>query len=1111
MKLEDYSKLKEIQREMKALANHLRDILVPFHNHAQVAEAIEMAIQGLQALLSLIEATFLDSLIPFMRALDQYLKAMQKGMSMKAEHLEMLSIVSAKLIQMAEVDSDKLERLFYNYLFSFESWTSPLRTAAQTHERVSSRAAALKEKFSNEPLLREERQSQEVDQPLIEISLQEFRTITETLSRLIIVLGEEPRSSLALLELLKTVRIIKHIAQVIQFPSLLEIGEAWERHLSFLTEGKGQWNQQSQEVLSDTLDLLSGLVHLSPEKLEGFIQKHKEIFKEIIQKLARLQADDSQKEKTGPVPAEPAPVTVEIKEEPRPIKEEAIHKVEVPAETAIEGQEGSKPAKEKEEGQELSIDPIMFDLFRTELETQCKALNQGLLELESHRDPSLLEMLMRAAHSIKGAARVISLSAIIQMAHAMEDCFVGIQKQQIELDVERIDYLLQMVDLLTRLSKINLSELYKWLKEQDSLIANLIKQVSSLAMPLMQPQKKIIQAKEKEAPAKIAATAQISLKEMPKKQEVIKVFPTTVSQNRILRVNAQSLNRLMGLAGESLVESRWLSPFENSLQKLKRQYNKLSSHLDELRQNLKENELSNQAQDSLTTIQHEINEIRYQLTDRLDELDNFIRRHASLSDRLYQEVINSRMRPFGDGVEGFPRMVRDLARQLGKKIKLEIIGQSTPVDRDILERLESPLSHLLRNACDHGIEPPQERLAAGKPPEGVIKLEAHHRGGILVIIVTDDGRGIDIRQLRKKIVEKNFISDEMAGRLEDSEVIDFLFLPGFSTAKEVTEISGRGIGLDVVRSTVQEVGGIVKTFTTIGKGTSFQLQLPLTLSVIRALLVEISGEIYAFPLARIDKAIFIDPGEIESVENRPYFRYEGQNIGLISAWQVLELDQPRLALKRLPIIILNDLQNCYGLIVDRLIEERELVVQELDSRLGKTPDIIAGALMENGMPVLIIDVEDIVRSIDLLLSGGRLANVSYANEPVSRPKLKRILIVDDSLTVREVECRLLQNQGYEVETAVNGIDGWNAVRIGHYDLVITDVDMPRMDGIELVKAIKKDPHLKNLPVLIVSYKEGEEDRVKGLEAGADYYLTKSSFHDATLLEAVYDLIGQPVA
>lgn len=758
----------------------------------------------------------------------------------------------------------------------------------------------------------------------------------------------------------------------------------------------------------------------------------------------------------------------------------------------------------------IFLDPIMLDLFRVEIETQCKALNQGLIEIERKpKDQKLLESLMRAAHSIKGAARVVNVNPVVRLAHVMEDCFVAAQNGQADLSVEKIDQLLRSVDLLNRLSKVDLKEIDSWLSEQTPFIEALIVELGSISKPKtsisQKKVKKLAKPEEKQLPTPI----EIKLKEESKKAERKKNLRTSLEGDRVLRITADNLNRLMGLAGESLVESRWLHPFAENLQEFKKKLIGIEDLLDLLRDNVQKEHLNENAQHCLSDLRQQLHVLRMQMNEQLVELDYFIRRHAHLSDRLYQEVINSRMRPFADGVEAFPRMVRDLAHQLGKQVKLEIEGKSTPVDRDILEKLESPLSHLLRNAVDHAIELPDERIAAGKPAEGVIKLEARHREGMLAITISDDGKGIDIELLRRKILEKNLVSQEMVNRLTNAEIMDFLFLPGFSTSIQLTEISGRGVGLNIVQSVVQGIGGVVRTHSVPGKGTSFNLQLPLTLSIIRALLVEIAGEAYAFPLARIDQALLVSRENIELIENRQFFHYEGKNIGLIPAWEVLNLSESQFKFDRLAVVVLNEGTNSYGLVVDRFVWEKELVVQELDSRLGKVPNISAGALMEDGSPVLIIDIEDITRSIDHLLSGGRLTKVAYAKTEVKSQTRKRILVVDDSITVREVECRLLLNQGYEVETAINGIDGWNAVRIGHYDLVITDIDMPRMNGIELLRAIKGDPKLSELPVMIVSYKEGEEDRIKGLEAGADYYLTKNSFHDATMIDAVKELIGEP--
>jgi two-component system sensor histidine kinase and response regulator WspE len=469
------------------------------------------------------------------------------------------------------------------------------------------------------------------------------------------------------------------------------------------------------------------------------------------------------------------------------------------------------------------------------------------------------------------------------------------------------------------------------------------------------------------------------------------------------------------------------------------------------------------------------------------------------------------MRPFADGVEGLPRMVRDLARSLGRQVKLDIIGGTTQVDRDILAKLDAPLGHLLRNAVDHGLESPEARVAAGKSPEGRVRIEARHSAGALHIIVSDDGSGVDIEKLREAIVARKLTTRDASRALSEAELLEFLFLPGFTMKTTVTEVSGRGVGLDAVQDMVRQVRGTVRVSSQPGQGTRFQLQLPVTLSVVRTLLVEIAGEPYAFPLAYIVRTLKLSADKIDVLEGRQHFDFEGQRIGLVTARQLFAADAPAAADGDLSVIVVGDQQHAYGLVVDRFLGERELVVQPLDAQLGKIKDIAAGALMEDGSPVLIVDAEDMIRSMDKLASGGRLAAVQQGSAPASEKKRKRVLVVDDSLTVRELERKLLGNRGYEVEVAVDGMDGWNAARTGHFNLVVTDIDMPRMDGIELVNLITHDPNLKSVPVMIVSYKDRDEDRQRGLEAGAAYYLTKGSFHDETLLQAVVDLIGEPDA
>ena len=387
--------------------------------------------------------------------------------------------------------------------------------------------------------------------------------------------------------------------------------------------------------------------------------------------------------------------------------------------------------------------------------------------------------------------------------------------------------------------------------------------------------------------------------------------------------------------------------------------------------------------------------------------------------------------------------------------------------------------------------------------------EARHSAGMLLVTVSDDGHGVSPERVRNAIVQKKLTSPAVAEKLTESELLEFLFLPGFTLKETVTEISGRGVGLDIVQNMIKSVRGAIRVSTQAGRGMRFQLHLPLTLSVLRTLLVEVAGEAYAIPLSQITRTLKLPREKIEALEGRHHFHFGDEQVGLLTAHQVLDCGQAKLPTHDLPVVILGERNTHYGLIVDRFLGQRELVVQPLDPRLGKVKDISAAALMEDGSPVLIVDVDDLVRSIEKLVSGGLLLNPQRGGLEFRTKTKKRILAVDDSLTVRELERKMLTARGYLADVAVDGMDGWNAVRTGQYDLVITDVDMPRMDGIELASLIKKDPHLKSLPVMIVSYKDREEDRLRGLEAGADYYLTKGSFHDETLLQAVIDLIGEP--
>jgi two-component system sensor histidine kinase and response regulator WspE len=756
----------------------------------------------------------------------------------------------------------------------------------------------------------------------------------------------------------------------------------------------------------------------------------------------------------------------------------------------------------------------MAELFRLEAEGQIASLTAGLLALEERRgDAEQLESMMRAAHSLKGAARIVGLDQAVRVAHVMEDAFVAAQRGELKLGQPHVDSLLVGVDLLTRIAGTPEAEMGNWETarrgEIDGFLAHLKATIDGkrdevVAAALTRPAAGAV----RESMPVVAPAPATEASPAASAETGIAAPAASAADARYLRVTADNLNRLLGLAGESLVESRWLRPFGTSVGRVKQLHTGVAGALDQLRAELDAGLPAERLAATLAEAQRRLGAAREFIAGRIEELDTYDRRSSSLAHRLYGEALAVRMRPFADGVGGFPRMVRDVARQLGKEVRLEVIGETTAVDRDILDKLEAPLGHLLRNALDHGLEPAEERAAAGKAATGVIRLEARHSAGKLLITVSDDGRGADLEKLRASIVRKKLVVPEMAPKLSEAELLEFLFLPGFSMKETVTDISGRGVGLDVVQSMIRAVRGAIRVSSQPGKGMRFTLQLPLTLSVVRALLVEIAGEPYAFPLGLIARTLRVAPTDVATTEGRQHFSFEGRRVGLVEANEVLGRPAGRRDVGDLPVVVVGEGEHRYALVVDKFFGEHELVVQPLDPRLGKVKDIAAGALMENGAPVLIIDVEDVVRSVEkTAATGGRIGAVHLAAATGATAR-KRVLVVDDSLTVRELERKLLESRGYVVESAVDGMDGWNAVRTGAFDLVISDVDMPRMDGVELTKLIKADGKLRATPVMIVSYKDREEDRRRGLDAGADYYLTKGSFHDTTMIDAVRDLIGE---
>jgi two-component system sensor histidine kinase and response regulator WspE len=777
----------------------------------------------------------------------------------------------------------------------------------------------------------------------------------------------------------------------------------------------------------------------------------------------------------------------------------------------------------------------MHELFRAEVETHCAALSEGLLGLEhAPEDLGIIVPLMRAAHSVKGAARIVGIDAAVGVAHHMEDVLVRMQKGQERATRNRIDQLLEGTDFLLRISKVAEGDIPEWSAGHAGEV-NAI--TTALSAPITEIPAAATAVPVAEAPAAAPApgtaptppepvvaqvieppppTAVIPAPEPPRRVDAVVQRPTPVaepaataapaaptagSEPRAVRVNADNLDRMMQLAGESMVEGRRSPAIRRSL-------NAVRSELVHARESL-EGALRRGDPVRIASARDAVARAEASLGERLFELENFFRRTEEVSTALYHEVIGSRMRPFREGVAGFPRMVRDVSRQLGKDVRLEIAGGDVPVDRDILARLEAPLNHIIRNAVDHGIELPEVRRAAGKPEQARIVVEARHHAGQLQVRVVDDGRGIDPDAIRRKVVERGMQAADVAARLGERELFDFLFLPGFSTAKQVTELSGRGVGLDVVHQMVTSTSGTVRVESRVGAGTTFSMQLPVTLSVVRAALVQVGGEPYAFPLARIDRVLRVGTDAITAVQGRLQCEVDGESTGLVDGAALLGVGETVRGAAT-SVVVLGDDHGKVGLVVERFLGEQDLVVRTLDPRLGKIPHVAAAAILDDGSPALIIDVEDTLATLRKQLGDGSLSGIGTAEASEGpRRATKRILIAEDSITVREVERQLLLRLGYDVAVAVDGMDAWNQLRAGRFDMLVTDIDMPRMNGIELVRLVRADGRFAHLPIAVVSYKDREEDRRAGLDAGANAYLTKGSFHDQSFTATVTELVGAP--
>jgi len=732
----------------------------------------------------------------------------------------------------------------------------------------------------------------------------------------------------------------------------------------------------------------------------------------------------------------------------------------------------------------------MMDLFRMEIETQVEKLSQGLLEVEQGNDSAdILEILMRASHSIKGAARMVNVEPVVKIAHEVEDCFVAMQRSQINLDKKSVDALLAAVDLISQTREIKDEQLEGWEAEQREIIDNTVSALREIHGASI--------SNKSEKPATSRDESEIQ-------DDKVRFQAIDQTNSATIRITVDRLDRILNLAGKSLVQAHELSAIMPDFWQVKHKQQVIISQLNRLQEHLSDSDASEVLKDRVKSILGEANNLRHQYADGLSKLDTIDRRSSTLSDYLHREIMASRMRPISEILNGLPRLVRDFSRRLQKDVRLQMSGLYTLVDRHVLELVDTPIKHLVQNAIDHGIELPDERIAMGKNRIATLTLNVSMNAGMLFIVLEDDGRGVNSQNLHDIILQKGLATPSELANLDQKELLDFLFYPGFSTKMEVNEISGRGVGLDLVKDTVMNLNGSVQASSSEHKGMRFQLLLPLTISVMRVLLTTICGESYAFPMVSVEGVHYIDANAVTKVSDRYYVNVDSNTVQLVHANVIFEGKLPKTMPDRLAIVVLTNGQHKYGVVVEKTFGEQELSIHNLSPDLGKIPGISSAAILNSGALTLIIDVDDYMHRIDLMRDDIRSMQLCREDH-AEMCELLHILVVDDSMTVRKMEQDLLLGKHYRVAVAEDGVQALQKIQSESFDILITDVDMPNMDGMRLINEVRYLPEYADMPILIISNREKSFIKQGTILDNKTLYYAKDQFSAEGFLNNVQQL------
>ncbi len=744
-------------------------------------------------------------------------------------------------------------------------------------------------------------------------------------------------------------------------------------------------------------------------------------------------------------------------------------------------------------------------------------LDEDLVELENTpEDLELLNGIFRVAHTVKGASSFLNFDVLTHLTHHMEDVLNKARHGELIITPDIMDVVLESIDLMkallniirdtstdegvnitacvARLDKISggkaktevaiaLVEAEEEEEEldYDNMDADEIEAEIERLLNERQDQDKARRA------AKIAAGE--SVPEAPPSSIDNDTPPTSPPPTKRAVTSPPPKSKIPMLINTRETESKAAAPVKRTPTQVEQTIRVDVKRLDHLMNLIGELVL---AKNRLIKINDDVEE-RYEGEEFLEELNQVVSIVSLVTTDLQIAVMKTRMLPIGKVFNKFPRMIRDLSRELNKKIELEISGEDTELDKSIVEEIGDPLVHIIRNSCDHGVEMPDVRLEAGKNETGTIKLTAYNEGNSIVIQINDDGKGLNIEMLKEKSAEKGIITEQEADSMSEKEAFALIFKPGFSTAASVTNVSGRGVGMDVVKTNIEKLNGIIDIDSELGQGTSIKLKIPLTLAIIQALLVGVQEEYYAIPLASVLETVRITQEEIYTVENRSVMRLREEVLSLVHIGDIFEVNRILDDGEHAYVVVLGLGTQKLGLIVDSLVGQEEIVIKSLGDYLKGIEGVAGATIRGDGGVTLIVDVAALMS-----MAKGVKATISAASlaEQTIQEKTKAsdytIMIVDDSKTDRMIMRKALEPTGVSLVEANDGQEALKILKSGEhsFDAMLIDIEMPRMDGYSLAIEIKKYNKYKNLPLIAVTSRTGKSDRMRGVESGMIEYITK---------------------